>query len=129
MSDQWDRFDASSPRTLRNLGFEDNITVEEPTETYDPDKGGYVTEYSEVATVTGEVAPPSADPQVTEGGTLAEKDLMVYVNNDEPYDFTEYGDSGSGAARLSIDGYDDNYRVEERNEQLDGYIQLGCVEI
>jgi hypothetical protein len=126
---QWDTFDASSGRTLTDLGFSDNVTVEEPTESYDDQEGGYVTSYSEVATLTGEVVPPSADPQVTEGGTLAEKDLMVYVDNDEPYQFTEYGESGSGAARLAIDGYDDKFRVEERHEQLDGYIQLGCVEI
>jgi len=129
MTDQWDRFDASSPRSIDRLGFEENVVVEEPTETYDPAKGGYVTTYSQVATVSAEIVPPGADPQVTEGGTLAEKDLMVYVDDDEPYAFTEYGDSGSGAARLSVDGYDDPYRVEERNEQLDGYIQLGCVEI
>jgi hypothetical protein len=126
---QWDRFDASSGRSLEDLGFSDNVTVEEPTESYDAQEGGYVTSYATVATVTGEIVPPSADPQVTEGGTLAEKDLMVYVNNDTTYEFTEYGESGSGAARLKIDGYEDKFRVEERHEQLDGYIQLGCVEI
>lgn len=126
---QWDTFDASTPRTLERLGFSDNVEVFEPTESYSSSEGGFSQSYTSQGTIPGEVVPPEADPQVLSSGTLAEKDLMVYVNNDAGFQFTEYGTSGDASAKLRIDGYDDDYRVEERNEQLDGYIQLGCVEI
>lgn len=128
--DQWDRFDASAPRQIDELGFSDNIDVFEPTETYTAGEG-FSTTYPGSAdqTISGEVVPPSADPLVQENGTLAEKDLMVYVDDDTGLAFTEYGESGESSAKLSISGFDDDFRVEERNDQLDGYIQLGCVEI
>ena len=128
MIDQWDRFGASAGRTLAGLGYDDNVDVYQPEETYTPGEG-YDVHYPDVptATLTGALEPPSTRTDVDPGGTTEQADLTVYVRADVPIQFQAGGRSGEAETGVIVDGL--KYIVDDIDDQQDGWLGLGCDEV
>lgn len=128
MTDQWDRFADSAGRTLDALGFEDNVAVYQPTETYTPGDG-YDIAYPDAptATIDGALDPPSSAPDIGPGGTSETADLVVYVRAAVDIQFNTAGDTGEAKTGLVVDGL--QYVVDDIDDQQDGLLALGCDEV
>ena len=128
MTDQWDRFADSADRTLDALGYEQNVDVYQPTETYDPGDGYEIT-YPDTATATIDAAldPPSTDPDVDPGGTTEQADLTIYVSEGVGVPFNTAGDTGEANTGVEVDGL--KYVVDDIDDQQDGFLALGCDEV
>jgi hypothetical protein len=130
MTDQWDRFAAGADQTLDALGYDNNVELYEPTESYTQGEG-YDISYPSTPTevVSGETEPPSASSDTDRGGTTREADLMVYVTDDISTDPTDSGESGEALTRVEVDGTDFVYEVQYVEEQFDGMQKLVCSEV
>ena len=130
MTDQWDRFAAGAEQHLDALGFDNNVELYDPTESYSAGDGYDIT-YPETPTevVSGETQPPSASSDTDRGGTTREADMMIYVATDIDTDPTEAGESGEALTRVEVDGTDFVYEVEYVETQYDGLQKLVCSEV
>jgi len=128
MTDQWDRFAASAGRTLDALGYEQNVEVYQPTETYDPGDG-YDISYPDSPTTTIDAAldPPSTSPDVDPGGTTETADLTIYVEASVGIEFNTAGDTGEAETGIVVGGI--KYVVDDIDDQQDGLLALGCDEV
>jgi len=128
MANQWDRFADSASRTLDALGYENNVDVYQPSETYEAGEG-YSTSYpdSPTDTINGALEPPSTDPDVDAGGTTESVDLTVYVREDVTIAFNDAGESGEAKTGLIVNGT--QYVVDSVDDQQDGFLELGCDEV
>lgn len=128
MTDQFDRFADSASRTLDALGWDSNVDVYQPTETYTPGDGFDVS-YPDTPTVTldGALDVPSDAPGIDEGGTTETADLSVYVRADVSVEFNTAGETDEALTGIEIDGR--KYVVDTVEEQFDGMIALSCDEV
>jgi len=128
MTDQWDRFSSSAGRTLDALGWDQNVAVYQPTETYEPG-GGFEVTYPDSPTTTldGALDVPRDTANVDEGGTTETADLAVYVRADVNVEFNTAGDSDEALTGLVIDGA--KYVVDTIEDQFDGLLELACDEV
>jgi len=130
MTDQWDRFAASADQTLNALGFEDNVDLFEPTESYTAGEGyGISYPSSPTETVSGEVQPPEADAATDRGGVTRDADLLVYTPEDITTDLTDGGESGEALARVEVSQTDETYEVQAVEPQFDGWQLLELSEV
>jgi len=83
MTDQWDRFAASAGRSIRRLGYEQNVELYQAVEQYEAGEG-YAVDYPTIPTqtVSGMTAPPARTSDTDTGGTTREGDLIVFVEAD-----------------------------------------------
>jgi len=128
MTDQWTRFADSASRTLAALGYENNVDVYQPTETYVAGEG-YSIEYPDDPTTSIDAAldPPSTSPDVDPGGTTEQADLTIYVSEDVGVSFNVAGDTGEAKTGIEVDGT--QYVVDDIDDQQDGLLALGCDEV
>lgn len=128
MTDQWDRFADSAGDSLNALGYDDNVDVYQPSETYDPGDG-YETTYPDAPTVTidGAPDPPSSSADINAGGTTEAADLVIYVRGDVGIQFNDAGDTGEAKTGLEVDGL--QYVVDDIDDQQDGFLELSCDEV
>jgi len=128
MTTQWDRFETSASRTLAGLGYEQNVDIYQPSETYVQGEG-YDVEYPDTptATIDGALEPPSTRTDVDPGGTTEQADLTVYVRPDVGVTFQAGGDSGEAETGVVVDGL--KYIVDDIDDQQDGLLALGCDEV
>jgi len=128
MTDQWDRFEASAGRTLAGLGWDQNVAVYQPEETYTPGDGFDVAyPDSPTATLDGALDVPSDRADVDEGGTTETADLTVYVRADVSVEFNTAGESEEALTGLEVDGL--KYVVDDIESQFDGLLALQCDEV
>jgi hypothetical protein len=126
--DQWDRFADSAGRTLDGLGWDQNVDVFVPTETYSSGDGFEVTyPDSPTATVDGALDTPDADADVDRGGTTETADLLVYVRTDTGVTWTGAGENGDAETGIMVDGL--QYVIETIEPQHDGLLALECTEV
>jgi len=128
MTDQWDRFADSAGRTLDALGYEQNVEVYQPTETYEAGEG-YSIEYPDEPTTTIDAAldPPATNPAVDPGGTSESADLTIYVDAAVDIEFNTAGDTGEAETGIEVDGI--KYVIDDIDDQQDGLLALGCDEV
>jgi len=128
MTDQWDRFAASTDRMFDSLSFENTVEVYQPTETYEAGDG-YDIEYPDTPTTTIDAAldPPSTSPGVDPGGTTETADLTIYVAEDVGIAFNTAGDTGEAETGIVVDGI--KYVIDDIDDQQDGLLALGCDEV
>ena len=128
MTDQWDRFADSADRTLDALGWDQNVEVYQPTESYAAGDGFDVT-YPDAPTTTldGAVEVPSDSADVNPGGTTQTSDLTVYIRADADVAINTAGESGETKTGLGIG--DQKYVVDTVEQQFDGMLGLACEEV
>jgi len=130
MTDQWDRLAQSSRRSLATLGFEDNVDLFEPTESYTAGEGyGISYPSTPTETVSGEVQPPEADAATDRGGVTRDADLLVYTPEDINTDLTDGGESGEALARVEVSQTDETYEIQTVEPQFDGWQLLELSEV
>jgi hypothetical protein len=115
---------------MTDLGFENNLEVYETTESHQAD-GGYDLSYpnSPTDTVDAEITTPEEDADRDEGGTGVDADVVIYVADGSGLTFTEYGDSGQGAAQVVDTGTSTRYEIQTKTDEHNGLLKLTAVEI
>jgi peptidoglycan hydrolase-like amidase len=128
MTDQWDRFADSAGRTLDALGWDQNVDVYQPTESYTAGEGFEITyPNSPTTTLDGALEVPSDSADINAGGTTETADLQVYVRADVPVEINTAGESGEALTGLEI--AERQYVVDTIEEQFDGMLALSCDEV
>jgi hypothetical protein len=130
MTDQWDRFASGAERTIDALGYQSNVAVFEPAETFTQGEG-YEISYpgTPTALLDGMIEPPSAQSDFGRGGGTREADLSVFVDADVSVDFTDAGESEEALTRIEVDEVAGQFEVEITEPQLDGLLRLDCSEV
>jgi len=133
MSDQWTRFSARNRDLAQeDLGFEDNVELFVPTESYTAGSG-YSTSYSSEGIFTWEISAPSSMPDQTEGGTTISADLIAHapdsVLDDLPNGLTEYGESGEAPVRVEPQDSPITYEVSTFDDERNGVLRVELVEV
>jgi len=128
MTTQWDRFADTASRTLDALGYEDNVEVYQPAETYEAGEG-YSIEYPDAptATIDGALDTPSSDSDKDAGGTTESVDLTIGVRKTMNIAWNDAGDSGEAKTGVEVEGT--QYVVDTIDDQYDGLLELSCDEV
>lgn len=126
MTDQWDRFSARGEQSLYDLGWEDNVDLYQPTETYTAGDG-YELTYPDTATqvLTGSIRPPRPQADVDSGGTTQTADLTVHIDP-QGIEWETAGGGGDAPTGLIVDGQ--KYIVETTTLTRDGWRRIECAE-
>lgn len=130
MTDQWDRFASGAERTIDALGYQANVAVFQPTESFVQGEG-FTISYpgSASAVIDGMVEPPSVSAGFDRGGSTSDADLAVFVDADTDVEFTDAGESGEALTRVEVDEVTGVFEVQTVEPQLDGLLRLGCEEV
>jgi hypothetical protein len=128
--DQWDRFQAQQGGRVQDaLGFTQTLEVYEPTESFSQ-ADGYSVSYPDAptATVDAEVAPPEADANRDEGGTTTNADVVIYVDDGTDLSFTDFGESGEAATKVTMVATGESYKLTEATNEQNGLLKLEAVD-
>jgi len=130
LTDQWDRFAAGASRTIDALGYDDNVALFVPDETFIQGEGFSVS-YPSAPTrrVAGLVSVPSATAGDTPGGTTRTADLTVHVRSSLSVALTDAGESGEAKTRVEVDSAAATYEIDTVVETNDGLTRLECSEV
>lgn len=130
MTDQWDRFAAGAGRTIDALGYDDNVALFVPTESFVQGEGFSVS-YPSAPTrrVAGLVSIPSASASDTPGGTTRTADLTVHVRSTLSVALTDAGESGEAKTRVEVNSAAGTYEVDTVVDTNDGLTRLECSEV
>jgi len=128
VTNQWDRFEETSSRHIRNLGGEQVIEVRQPTETYVAGDGFEISYPGAAdATLDADLAPPAETADTAdEGGTTTTGDLTVYVDSATDVIFREAGDEEVGPTRITLRDSGDVFAVDTVVDQRDGLLEIRC---
>jgi len=122
----WDRFEAGASLDVASLGYEDNVDVFLPSESYTAGDGVDLTYTGPVNTISAIVTTPEETSDTDRGGRRSETDLVVLVSDDVPPPQINAGD---GRARFEVDSLPGRYEARTRERTQDGLIRYDCVEV
>jgi len=133
MTNQWERFSLRNRDLAQeDLGFEDNVDIQTPTESYTAGKG-LSTAYSSEGTFSVELNAPSSTGEQSEGGTTQTADLIAHVPEDLPGQLSGgldgYGESGDAPARFAPTDEDNVYEVVTKDPERNGTIRVELAEV
>lgn len=131
MTDQWGRFKESNRgRVMAHLGYENNLEVYEPTESYQTD-GGFDVSYpgSPDDTIDAEIVPPDEVADRDAGGTDVEADIFIFVADDTSLAFTGYGESGEATAEVVDTDTGERYEIQTKTNRGNGLLRLTGVSV
>jgi len=126
MTDQWDQFAKSASRTVDDLGYEDNVNVFFPSETYSP--GDLDRSYPNTPSMTFSaiVTTPEETSDTDRGGRRIDADIVLYFDDSS---LPVVDREGRALPRVEIDGVRGTYEVRTVAEQQDGLARIECVEV
>jgi len=130
MVDRWGRFGKGAGRHLSALGWDQNLNVYEPTESYSAGEG-YDISYpgSPTDTVDAEITMPDASGDVDPGGTTVDADVVIRVTDDTGVSWREFGESGEAATRVEDTSTGVRYEIETVVSEHNGLLMLAANEV
>lgn len=130
MTTQWDRFNARSGQTIRDLGGESAIEITNGTATHTTGEGwDYSYPDTPDATLDAETAHPSAVSGIDDAGTFEGIDQLAWIDDDTTATIVPYGVDQEPPTRVDVLENGETFEVQSTVTTGDGYIRLDMIEL